>query len=355
MPPRLEHRKSIRGCLRCKARKVKCNEQHPQCTNCQRHGVPCEYPPLETRAYTQPRPLQRRPPPVPRSLPSPELASLPSKTDLRLMHHYVTATARTMGTAHIPNVGSMWHNAVPEMAFEYQPLLHTLLAVAAAHRAALVPAEADHLRLVHRAHIDRALHQHRSDLANNNVTESLCMNTILLSMYALMLRSEPSPLSASASGTPVYKPPLLWLNMARGIRAVISQVYHRLVASRARISPLLVARPIVHDSGGNASVYRTPGRPFEFLLRCNPDPRDTPELLGDYDLCIRYLENMYKAVRAGESAYDIRKRFSSFAPMAPQSFMVELAAKRPRALVILAYLFALVKGAEDIWWLRGVP
>ncbi|PWY92278.1 hypothetical protein BO70DRAFT_402167 [Aspergillus heteromorphus CBS 117.55] len=197
MAPRLEHRKSIRGCRRCKARKVKCNEQHPQCSSCQRHGVPCEYPPLETRAYTQPRTLQRRSPPptLARGLPSPEVAPL-NTTDLRLMHHFVTATARTMGTAHVPNVGAMWQVAVPEMAFEYEPLLHTVLAVAAAHRASLIPSEADALRLVHRSHIDRALRQHRTDIARLNVStisETLCMNTILLSMYSLMLRSEPSP------------------------------------------------------------------------------------------------------------------------------------------------------------------
>src|SRR5271154_5678303 len=43
MPPRLAHKKSRRGCQRCKARKVKCDELQPNCSACQRHGVPCTY------------------------------------------------------------------------------------------------------------------------------------------------------------------------------------------------------------------------------------------------------------------------------------------------------------------------
>ncbi|BCS03226.1 Zn(II)2Cys6 transcription factor domain-containing protein [Aspergillus luchuensis] len=52
MPPRLNHRKSTRGCRRCKARKVKCSETRPKCQHCNRHNLPCEYAPLEPRMYT---------------------------------------------------------------------------------------------------------------------------------------------------------------------------------------------------------------------------------------------------------------------------------------------------------------
>src|ERR1700761_1237148 len=43
MPPRLAHKKSRKGCRRCKERKVKCSEDWPSCAACARHGVPCEY------------------------------------------------------------------------------------------------------------------------------------------------------------------------------------------------------------------------------------------------------------------------------------------------------------------------
>ncbi|KFY40544.1 hypothetical protein V495_05380, partial [Pseudogymnoascus sp. VKM F-4514 (FW-929)] len=43
MPPRRSHKKSRAGCQRCKLRKVKCDEAHPICGNCTKHGVPCDF------------------------------------------------------------------------------------------------------------------------------------------------------------------------------------------------------------------------------------------------------------------------------------------------------------------------
>ncbi|KAK2602812.1 hypothetical protein N8I77_009317 [Diaporthe amygdali] len=42
--PRLYHKKSRMGCLRCKARRVKCDEARPSCSGCSRHLVDCVYP-----------------------------------------------------------------------------------------------------------------------------------------------------------------------------------------------------------------------------------------------------------------------------------------------------------------------
>ncbi|KAI1367431.1 hypothetical protein F5Y08DRAFT_66822 [Xylaria arbuscula] len=41
--PRLYHKKSRTGCLRCKQRRVKCDELHPSCSSCSRHLVECVY------------------------------------------------------------------------------------------------------------------------------------------------------------------------------------------------------------------------------------------------------------------------------------------------------------------------
>ncbi|KAI8965695.1 hypothetical protein F5Y11DRAFT_312073 [Daldinia sp. FL1419] len=41
--PRLYHKKSRTGCLRCKQRRVKCDEFRPSCGSCSRHAVECVY------------------------------------------------------------------------------------------------------------------------------------------------------------------------------------------------------------------------------------------------------------------------------------------------------------------------
>ncbi|PWY72673.1 hypothetical protein BO83DRAFT_361389 [Aspergillus eucalypticola CBS 122712] len=266
-----------------------------------------------------------------------------------------------MGTAQLPSVREMWELSVPEMAFEYQPLLSTLLAVAAAHHARLVPHEAEELRRVQGGFIAQAIGGHRAETAKlalsspgAGVTETLCMNAILISLYTLACRVD-----GGAGGGGEYEPPNLWLNMARGVRTVVSMVYYRLVEERARIAPLLVARPVVHrgdvevqDGGPKGSsgelrflVYMLPGS----------EEKEEEEVMGVYVQCVGYLEGLLMAVRMGESGYDIRKRFSSFPSMVPGGFLGLVSELRPRALVILAYLFALAKGADGVWWLRGIP
>ncbi|KAK9322799.1 hypothetical protein V1517DRAFT_322143 [Lipomyces orientalis] len=41
--PRKSHIKSRKGCSNCKRRRIKCDEEHPQCFNCLKHGVNCDY------------------------------------------------------------------------------------------------------------------------------------------------------------------------------------------------------------------------------------------------------------------------------------------------------------------------
>ncbi|KAI8625398.1 hypothetical protein F5Y19DRAFT_269815 [Xylariaceae sp. FL1651] len=48
--PRLYHKKSRTGCLRCKQRRVKCDEVRPSCGSCSRHLVECVYP-AQTAAF----------------------------------------------------------------------------------------------------------------------------------------------------------------------------------------------------------------------------------------------------------------------------------------------------------------
>lgn len=267
--------------------------------------------------------------------------------ELRLMHHWVTATAETMSSAQLSGVREMWSISVPQMAFEYEPLLHTLLALGAAHRATLLPDEANSLRPVYHGYIDSALRQHRPVTAklDANISESVCLNAVLISLYTLFLRSEPS--------TEPYEPPLLWLSMARGIRTVMKEVYHRLLKSGSRLNPLLLAQPTLWNQESN---YKGPEKPFHFLLAYRRDEEDMDQETEEaYTGAVKYLERLYMAVQTKEPDFVTRKIFTGFPPVVPQHFLGLVYEKRPRALVILAYLFGLGKRVENVWWLCGIP
>jgi hypothetical protein len=271
--------------------------------------------------------------------------------EMRLIHHWVTETCNTMSSAQVPAMRNMWGVSVPQMAFEYEPLLHTLLALGAAHRATLLPQEASSLRPLHHAYIDSAIRQHRPVWANldNSTTEAVCINTVLLQLYTLFLRSEPSTLP--------YDPPIMWLTLAHGIRTVMKTAYERLVANNSPLCPLLFAAPQVWNSADRAQrVYHGPLKPLQFLLhyRQEDECMDT-ETLEVYEEAVAYMERFYISVQKDEPGYILRRMFCGFPPVVPPEFIRFVAERRPRALVILAYAFALVKEHENIWWLRGIP
>ncbi|EIT76289.1 hypothetical protein F9C07_2217187 [Aspergillus flavus] len=305
MPPRLNHRKSSKGCIRCKKRKVKCDESHPECRRCLQHGVSCEYPPFQPRRWASAkRAMAHHASPDTSERLQCIGSSFMKITDVLLMHHYVTETTGTMSSSLDPTVKEMWCIAVPQMAFEEHGLLHTLLAIAAAHRATLIPSESVRLHIIHQTHMDLALQRHQMmvvDVSENGapISDTLCLNSILISLYVLGLRS--------MKRDRPYELPMQWLYLSRGIRVLMRQAFYRLLDSGTRIQPLLAASAKMLPS--EIELNMSDEALFDFLL---------------------------------ESAV-------------PGRFIQLLSEKKPRALVILAYHFALVHCVQNIWFLSGIP
>lgn len=80
------HRKVRSGCESCKKRKIKCNERHPVCGNCLAHSYTCVY-----RQPQSPYPVFDTP-----STDEQGIVRF-STRDLRLVHHWTTSTADTVG------------------------------------------------------------------------------------------------------------------------------------------------------------------------------------------------------------------------------------------------------------------
>ncbi|KAH8700755.1 hypothetical protein BGW36DRAFT_135228 [Talaromyces proteolyticus] len=365
--PRLEHKKSTTGCRRCKARKVKCDEIRPKCSQCARHLVDCEYPALKIQTFTPDKGISKRirksqvserqdvVSPLQRSFLGsifPVLLSEPESSillSLRLLHHYLTHTSGTLSMAGDPQVRRMWDITVPEMAFEHKPLLYTLFAVSALHQSKSMLMEHKCWNS-HQFYLDLALFQHKKALAESAGPkfESICMTTILISFYTLALRSN--------MPTGPYEPPMLWLSMSRGIRPVLTQVYDRLTMPGGRLLPLLRAKPVIEHLPDENQLENNAKGTFSFLLHCQADIEYVDQVSMDaYKYGVSYLDVMYLALRNHESEFQIRKRLCAFPPIMTERFLQLLYQRRPRALVILAYLFALVSGADNVWWLRGIP
>lgn len=110
--PRKGHTKSRRGCFNCKKRKIKCQENRPECDHCIKAGVRCEYP---TSTIKIARESDESQSPVPMvNMSGAPLVSSFTMEDLRFFHHFLI-----YGYPHLP-LGSdhVWVTRIPQIANE---------------------------------------------------------------------------------------------------------------------------------------------------------------------------------------------------------------------------------------------
>ncbi|PYH77712.1 hypothetical protein BO82DRAFT_377863 [Aspergillus uvarum CBS 121591] len=236
-------RKSRTGCQRCRARRVKCDETRPVCRDCHRHGIPCVYD----------RPAGRS----------------------NLAHSS-------------PRIKDCWSIDVPQLAFDYKPLLHAIFAISALHLSKANPNDAG-LPDIHCHYLEQALREHR-----------LCIGGIVDVFATLQNRPVVSYDHASE-----------WMRLVHGSVAVFD-------------AALEIARHKTHP----ASIWLA------------------------YRGAVAHFNATWLAMEAKEHPQISRRRLMAFPLFVITEFIGLLEKRRPRALVVLAYFLALSAPVRDIWWIE---
>ncbi|KAK4252269.1 hypothetical protein C7999DRAFT_26993 [Corynascus novoguineensis] len=281
MPPRRSHKKSRSGCRRCKARKIKCDEVHPRCGNCVKHGVPCDFEhpevlaelraaaaaaaavespstPASTVNYGSPvsrhgsvvpghsagsAPLCRAPPTPAVSQTTPPGHRL---LELRLMHHYTAMTCKTF-TFTAPVTEDIWKITVPALAFSgSQHLADAILAVAALHLRSMMPNDKELVRASH-AYMAASLAEYSAALTkgiNSSNAESLFLTSALIAFQSTATRvfmkdegmvGPGDDLDAAANNrnrpSGCYSIPFSWFHSFQGVKAITAASWQYLRTS----------------------------------------------------------------------------------------------------------------------------
>ena len=133
MAPRVSHRKSRKGCLTCKVRRVKCDECGPPCGNCKAGERDCQY--VTPIAGLQvPAAKVRRPKSEPGHQPEnygTSIRAAPHCMELALMHRWSTATYSNVSCARIGKDDTVWQMSVSDTAMKHDFLLNGLFALSA--------------------------------------------------------------------------------------------------------------------------------------------------------------------------------------------------------------------------------
>ncbi|PSN71163.1 hypothetical protein BS50DRAFT_275798 [Corynespora cassiicola Philippines] len=349
------HRKVKSGCSTCKRRKIKCDEEKPQCSNCARYAAECVYPPASSSEGTRERAATARSSTTPPLVHTPESQSdeipvfkcyggghdLPIR-DLSLMHQWTIATCYGFGDdSNGPSYVDPWKYEVPLLGQQYPFVMRGILAVSALH---LAQGFTDpHMRLkylrIAAYHQDLALPEYRSEViqvTEKNFAAVLAFST-LITVYSFAAPKDP--------GTFFFDGCPEWIFLHRGVGL--------LPTGRQR----WMSGSFLSDQ-----MHRRSLQPIDPAI--NPDDHRLVALQSMlYDLPA---EDQVEIAAYESSLFELRQAFAhTFSPESklgtkyailvwcervPSMYLDMLKQRRPRALVLFAHIAILAKRAEHLFW-----
>ncbi|KAF2825901.1 hypothetical protein CC86DRAFT_294548 [Ophiobolus disseminans] len=395
------HRKSRGGCLTCKRKKVKCDETQPACGYCALRRLECEYPqdtlPRSSTASTSASPSHEELHLVPYDssvdgdfnditcqIPSwvaPAIFVATGKLsfeEVELLHHYKTQTWQAFAVRGDDTTHPIHQDRVPQLAVTQPYLLSALLSLAASHRNWLQPSKySEDKALMYR---QKTFQHYTKDL--QNITSDNYETILLTGTFLLALIPHPGN---SASDEDYLEWMYTLLKMSEGLRILASLRWSQGI-EKLSIFPLICRElrnlpppPIIAslqtragplgttpDHPNPPSTYGMPGAmpganavflppPLMALLEDIMNPLDT----GPIDIHGNTLYPVFHALSPiFLSLYyyhlnpDFNVRVFVLSSFLLPDFLALVKAREPRALVLMAWWFALVCLVPKGWWIR---
>ncbi|GFG27831.1 hypothetical protein IFM61606_07891 [Aspergillus udagawae] len=351
MLTRRPHRKSRTGCTECKRRKIKCDEKYPLCFNCERRGLQCSLAisRISSAAFEPGRPPQvsnvesltsavLSSHSVLANASSSSLLAVPPQIwhfGMELMHHYSTVTADTFAVR--PDMQYVWRIVVPEMGQRSPFVTHGILAVAAQHKAHLLPGLRDKYLDMAAYHQVLGLEGFRAALSNvnhENWKPSFTFSSIIVIYLFVLVRGLRTTLLRDAQLGETELAP--WSHGVWILGEYANNIYEQ-------------------DPSPNCS--RLPPDMFSALRRLSGFLNTTlPESSkDDYEVAVKYLRKAATLIAHAGTRSEIG--MAMFFPyVIPENIIADIQAANPCALLLLSYFALLLKAVEDqFWYIRGWP
>jgi hypothetical protein len=283
----------------------------------------------------------------------------------------MSSVARSFPSAEDEPTLEMWCNHVVAMAFEHPFLLNSIFSLAALHLDFVErsePREVDKASSsafpavqkptcpiaparAHGMYFNAAAKQQREALANVSAQNgnALWMTTIVLSLQAIALaRDEPQEA--------MYKSPLPWLHMLRGISEMEATV--KPFARPTTLLDFIVQKEssnvhslLNHESDINLEDPKIFDQLEDWEQVYGPDSEHFSK--DAYKKAIYFMRRLYRSARGGIHADIFRLLLRPDAITTPQ-FLLSVENRRPRAFVILACYCAMTMSVDDHWVFRGM-
>ena len=366
MVSRKSHPKSRNGCAQCKRRRIKCDEIRPQCSNCMKHEIDCDFstnpPKLEDSPKASDSKRQRTRSSDTKSVRHSSVGLSPASPgtdvngpdrnlkplqmeELELLHHFITETCYTLSDRLKSH--ELWRITIPQIAFQHEFLMRGILAISALHLSNLRPMMKEHYTRAGVEQQDAALSSFRpimSGMDDTNCDASFAMSSLIV-VYGFE-----SPKASDSLGMFSYQGERSdeWLPLIRGVNSILQSLWTHVKSGR--LSGLL------HDHEGQPAPTDLPNVLSDQLSNleqfCDNIQGDEEDItackmaLGQLRHCFVKLNN--------KTPDECEVSLAFLWPvMIPERFLTMLHKKRPEALIILAHYCVILHHLDGYWWMRG--
>lgn len=282
----------------------------------------------------------------------------------RLMQNWFLTVHNPFPLNPAPHWRDLWVKTMPEMSLTHENVLFGICALSATKILRSDP-EDKQIYTARESYFIAALHAQREEVASLTVetADAVWFGGLLISITAFAMLQE-RPL------TP-YQPPMDWLQVGRGVGFVIRQsVETILTLSKEADHPALMNAANAYPYFGRDETYFSPEHRvnFEGVLTRHlasagggggdsggEDDWSDAETRGAYEKTLSYVGSIQTGISHGEPVYAVTRRIQAFPLLVPSRYIELLAARRPRALVVLAHFFATVAQTHNVWWLGDEP
>ncbi|KAL1966365.1 hypothetical protein VTN77DRAFT_4507 [Rasamsonia byssochlamydoides] len=346
---RRPHKKSRNGCMECKRRHIKCDENRPTCVNCLTSERCCSYVDSSLssnvstpRSYTSP------------SMPSFEVSDLAgpifdnftaqplenrlsvNMNHLELFHHALTEMDKSFGfdetRAQVP------FRVTIKCCLSVPYLMHEVLALAALHLSILRPAQQEFYR-----HQAVQLQTQAISLFNSKRDELTADNCVPMFLFSSLLGIHVlcDTMTSPDNNFNIFLDRFsTYLHLHRGVRAVTSRSWH--ILRETELKPILESGEVIPP------LKESTGHECDGLLT----------LIESTDLCQSSIDVCRQAIEQLQCAFDAYRRpalenrtaaIFAWPISVPAEFVDLLMHRRPEALVILAHYAVLLHDCREIW------
>ncbi|KAJ6189335.1 hypothetical protein N7519_004243 [Penicillium mononematosum] len=363
-----------------------CDEKKPACSKCIHHAIECDFlsttsispasssaaPPPSRPSKTQFRfkpskyQPEERAPKDETSQPSsqtvstevqresssaiPQIQDTLSFADLRLFHHFVTETYRTI-TDEATDHKRIWQTHVPQWGFTLPSIFHLILALAALHLGYLHPEVRDQYVMQADDHFTFGIRSVSAILSslNSGNCQSIYMSTVLVCFVYFAHGPKPGEyLVFSETGKAE------WLVLMRGVRSILMSSHDKIFTGVLEIQPDPAIQGVSHLLQDELGEHQSRIQQLQRFIETQTSGSSTGQFyIGALEKLLQMFEEAYQCRSAGKDGVHLMPFVVGWIYTRPEEFISLLEAKEPLSLVVLAYWSILLKFMGSSWLMIG--